>query len=120
MPHAPQNFTEEQVALLLSLALSILPRIFSSSKLRSRVLLSNLSSCCCFQLECEAERRWPLFVYSILIVYGAALLIAALWTGLVSKWINKFLTKLSLHSDIYRMLQESSWTEACRPSAWIK
>ena len=39
----------------------------------------------CLQLACEAEREWPLFVYSILATYGVAVVLAVLWTTLVSK-----------------------------------
>ena len=63
-----------------------------------------------FQLECEAERRWPLFVYSILIVYGVLLTITALWTWLVSKWKSTY-NLCTLHRFTKKIF---SFTECCK------
>ena len=68
----------------------------------------------CFKLECEAERRWPLFVYSILIVYGAFLLITALWTGLVSKWMDETTCSNCHHLTGRQTLSLHPFTECCK------
>ena len=103
MPHAPQNFTEEQVSFYLSLITpDFYPSIYSPFRFVAIHLIhptfdadgatsicTGINASIFFKLECEAERRWPLFVNSILIVYGAFLLLTALWSGLVSKWMDK-------------------------------
>ena len=57
MTHASHNYTEEQVQKTVW--------VFQNTFV-------------IFQLECEAERKWPLFVYSILATFLVSLIIATL------------------------------------------